>query len=242
MVDLSKIKTYIMHYTKLTQRREWMEGLVELLNLDVEWITDLDQEVMNGGLLKEYHTPSNDDWNRKVGALWDNTIHKPRPLKSSEISLAAKHVEALRRISEGDNEFGLILEDDILVLVDFVDLLNSYFSETPDDWDVIFPGNGYGINLNENMQSEIPGKRVYLANHPASRCTEAMFVKKSAAKKLYTAMKPFTLAADWEYAWQFYNLGLKVYWYEPAIITQASHALELGTVQGIPEFFRSSLR
>ena len=120
--------------------------------------------------------------------------------------------------------------------------MNKYFNEIPEDWDIIFPGNGYGISLKDNGQLSIPGKSVYLANHPASRCTEAIFVKKEAAKKLYEAMKPFTLAADWEYAWQFYNLGLNVYWFEPALITQASHALDLGTIPNIPEFFKSSLR
>ena len=248
MVDLSKIKTYILHYTKLTGRRQYMEGIVEQLNLDATWITDFDQEVMVDDLLDEYHRPSVEDWNTKVGALWDINAHGHRPLKPSEISLTAKHVDALKRISEDDAPFGLILEDDVLLAsnpeegLHFTHVLNHYFKDTPEDWDVIFPGNGYGIGLDHNKQKSVPGQKVYLANHPASRCTEAMFVKKEAAKKLYDAMKPFTLVCDWEYGWQFYNLGLKVYWYEPAIITQASHALDLGTIQGIPEFFRSTLR
>ena len=241
-IDLTKIKTYILHYTKLVGRRQYMEKLVNVLNLDVTWITELDQEVMTGDLLHEYHRASDDDWNKKVGALWNIHEHGPRLLKPSEISLTAKHVEALRRISEDDNEFGLILEDDVLVKTDFTDHLSKLFDETPEDWDIIFPGDGYGIRLSDNKQSPLPNKGVYLANHPASRCTEAIFIKKEAAKKLYEAMKPFTLVCDWEYAWQFYNLDLKVYWFEPAIITQASHALDLGTIPNIPEFFRSTLR
>ena len=147
---------------------------------------------------------------------------------------------AVARISENENELGLIFEDDVLIAQDFLNSLNDYFSETPEDWDVIFIGDGYGISVPENKIEE--GKRVYLADHPASRCTEAILVKKAAAKKVYGAMRPFTLVCDWEYGWQFYNLGLKVYWFEPAIITQASHALDLNTFPGIPEHFRSTLR
>ena len=86
VIDLPKIKTYIVHYTKLVGRRNYMEGLVNLLGLDVTWITDFDQEVMVGDLLHEYHKPSQDEWNRKVGALWNIHEHGPRLLKSSEIS------------------------------------------------------------------------------------------------------------------------------------------------------------
>ena len=240
MLDLSKIKTYVIHYTKLTGRRAYMEKLVSAIRLDATWITELDQEEMHGDILEHYHKPSEADWNNKVGALWDLTEHPQRPLKPAEISLTAKHVEAMRRISEDDNDFGLILEDDVLLAMDFQNLLNKYFSETPEDWDVIFMGDGYGIHVPQNKIEE--GKVVYLADHPASRCTEAMLVKKSAAKKLYDSMRPFTLVCDWEYGWQFYHLGLKVYWFEPAIITQASHALDLGTIPDIPEHFRSTLR
>ncbi len=240
MLDLSKIKTYILHYTKLTGRRAYMEKLVNVLKLDATWITELDQEEMNGDTLDYYHKPSEADWNTKVGALWDLSQHPCRPLKPSEISLTAKHVEAMKRISEDDNEFGLILEDDVLLAEKFHNLLDEYWANTPDDWDVIFMGNGYGIHIPQHQLED--GKTVYLADHPASRCTEAMLVKKTAAEKLYKSMRPFTMVCDWEYGWQFYNLDMKVYWFEPALITQASHALDLGTIPNIPEFFRSTLR
>ena len=240
MLDLTKIKTYILHYTKLNDRRQYMEQLSNTLSLDVTWITELDQEDMTGETLDYYYKPSEDDWNRKVGALWDLRQHRYRPLKPSEISLTAKHVEAMKRISEDENDFGLIFEDDVLLVQNFPDVLNDYFAETPKDWDVIFIGNGYGIHVPPNKVKE--DQRVYLADHPASRCTEAMLVKRAAAKKVYESMRPFTLVCDWEYGWQFYDLDLKVYWFEPAIITQASHALELKTVPNVPEFFRSTLR
>ena len=118
--------------------------------------------------------------------LWNIAEHGFRNLKPSEISLTAKHVEAMKRISECENDFGLILEDDIITIHGFTDLLNEYYLETPDDWDVIFIGNGYGINV--PADKVVPGKKVYLADHPASRCTEAMLVKKSAATKLYNSM------------------------------------------------------
>lgn len=240
MLDLSTIKTYILHYTKLVGRRAYMEQLVKSQNLDAQWITELDQEEMVDELLDYYYKPSEDDWNKKVGALWNLNAHSFRTLSPAEISLTAKHVEAMKRISESPDDYGLIFEDDVLLAENFQVRLNNYFSETPDDWDIVFVGNGYGIQIPQNKLE--PDKRVYLASHPASRCTEAMLVKKSAATKLYNAMRPFTLVCDWEYGWQFYNLGLKVYWFEPALITQASHALQLNTIPNVPDFFKSALR
>lgn len=240
MIDLKKIKTYILHYTKLSERRAYMESVVDLLGLDATWVTELDQEELVGDLLDYYYKPSEEDWNKKVGSLWNLREHGYRKLNPAEISLTAKHVEAMKRIGSDRNDFGLILEDDVVLAQDFGNVLNNYYSETPEDWDVIFIGNGYGIHVPPDKRVE--GKRVYLADHPASRCTEAMLVKKSAANKIHSAMCPFTLVCDWEYGWQFYDLGLKVYWFEPAIITQASHALELGTLPNIPDFFRSTLR
>ena len=240
MLDLQKIKTYVLHYTKLVERRQYMENFTKSLNLDVEWITELDQEELVGDVLDSYYRPNEQDWITKVKDLWDINQHGFRNLRPSEISLTAKHVEAMRRISECDDDFGLILEDDVITTRNFKQLLNEYYAETPDDWDVIFIGNGYGINV--PRQKLVNGKRVYLADHPASRCTEAMLVKKSAAKKLYKSMKPFTMVCDWEYGWQFYSLDMKVYWFEPALITQASHALQLNTIPNIPEYFKSTLR
>ncbi len=240
MLDLKQIKTYVLHYTKLVERRQYMENFVGALNLDVEWITELDQEELVGDLLNEYYKPDQNDWIMKVKDLWNIGEHQFRNLRPSEISLTAKHVEAMRRIAECDDDFGLILEDDVIPAQDFTKLLSEYYAETPKDWDVIFIGNGYGIHIPK--EKYVQGKRVYLADHPASRCTEAMLVKKSAAQKLYQSMKPFTMVCDWEYGWQFYNLDLKVYWFEPALITQASHALQLKTIPNVPDYFKSTLR
>ena len=126
MLDLTKIKTYILHYTKLAGRRQYMEQLSNSLKLNTTWITELDQEDMHGETLDYYYKPSEDDWNRKVGALWDLRQHVYRPLKPAEISLTAKHVEVMKRISEDENDFGLIFEDDVLLIQNFPDILNEH--------------------------------------------------------------------------------------------------------------------
>lgn len=224
------IKTYVVHCKSLVERRKYMETALKTKNISAEWIIDFDGNELTQEIIKSYYVHDNNLSLQKVTGLWPVEQHNGRCLKDAEISLAIKHVEVIKKISNLSEEFALVLEDDCLFCDNFVEVFDKLLANTPDDWDVIHVGDGFGMRP-ENYKRNC-GNGVFLMNHPASRCTEAILFKRSAAKKIISSIIPFTLAADWELGYQYYKHNLKVYWWDSAPITQASH-------KGI---FRSSIR
>lgn len=224
------IKTYVVHCKSLVERRSYMETALKTNNISAEWIIDFDGKELTQEIIKSYYVHDNNLALQKVTGLWPVEQHNGRYLKNSEISLTIKHTEVIKKISNLSEEFALVLEDDCLFCDNFVDVFDKLLANTPNDWDIIHVGDGFGMHP-ENYKRDC-GNGVFLMKHPASRCTEAILIKKEAAKKIHTNMLPFNLAADWELAYQYYKHDLNVYWWDPAPITQASH-------KGI---FMSSLR
>jgi GR25 family glycosyltransferase involved in LPS biosynthesis len=112
------MKTFIIHYSPLTLRKQHMLSEIEKHKLDAVFIET------------------------EVGPGWYNSIPK------GSISVFKKHIEAWRRIAIGSDPFGLILEDDAILDDDFLNKLNNYISQLPPDFDMLFVGNGWNLHLN----------------------------------------------------------------------------------------------
>lgn len=214
-------KAYILHCKTLTERKVYMQKKLQSLEIESEWITEHDAIELTSNLINQYYVDDKQKCLERVRLLWPISQHQSRRLRDTEISLAIKHCIAIEKISKNDEEYGLVLEDDCLFVENFKHSFEDLLKKTPSNWDVIHVGNGYGMKP-ENYK-EIVNEKVYLMNHPASRCAEAILIKKSAANKINNTIKPFYLAADWEYGYQYHLHNLNVYWWEPSLITQGSH-------------------
>jgi len=226
------IKTYIMHCKRLTDRFVHMnEQLHKHEFTDVVWYTNHDAEDQVGqDLTGVYAGVRPEVWNNKVKVGgWSNPgSHMPRHLTNGEISIATKWGNVIREIAEGDEEYALVLEDDVILCDDFCRSVSHYMKSTPPDWDVIYLGNGANLHP-PNIQE---GKLAYKVNHPASRCADSILLRKEAAAKLNEEYFPFDIAADFEIGYLQAKHDLNVYWWEPTLCTQGS---ESGA-------FKSSLR
>lgn len=216
------LQVYVLHCKTLTDRRIHIEKILKSLEIEEStWIVDHDANELKDDIKNEYHVNDiKEAFNRTV-KIWSSG-HPTRPLTDAEISLAIKHTIAMKSIAEGKDEYALILEDDCLFCDNFSASFKEYMTKTPDDWDVIHVGNGYGMS--PETFSSVHGGIAYRMKHPASRCAEAILVKKEAAVKISKTMKPFYLAADWELGYQYWLHNLNVYWWEPSLITQGSHS------------------
>lgn len=221
---------YVLHCKNLTERRTHMEKSLSKINLECEWITDYDAAELSDEQVKSYYVRNDEEVFQRVVPLWGSSNYNPRDLTRGEISLVIKHVSALEKASASNAPYTAVFEDDCIFCEDFNMHFESYMKSTPDDWDVIHVGNGFGMKPEKYKKSF--HNKAFLMNHPASRCTEAILFKKEAAKKIRSTILPFCLAADWELAYQYFLHSLNVYWWEPAPITQASHR----------NIFKSSLR
>jgi glycosyl transferase family 25 len=208
-----------------------MEKVLSHFGLSCEWILDCDAPELTDEIIEKYYKRDDAKALNMVIPLWGGgSEHVARRLNDCEISLAIKHTIAMQKIANGNENFALVLEDDCIFAENFNELFREYLQKTPSDWDIIHVGNGYGMAPEKYVSSH--SNVAYKMMHPASRCAEAIFVKKEAAAKISSTMKPICLAADWWLACQYWLHNLNVYWWEPAIVTQGSHA-------GI---FKSSLR
>jgi len=210
---------YVMHYKPLGERLTHIKQMMQSQNIDFV-VFDMEPEKD----LDEYFIDSLDVRKQKFSLFPGNQPTKD--VKRSEISLAYKHVKALEHMVENKYQKALFLEDDAILCNDFANVANHFVEQTPEDWDMIFPGNGCNLRIHP---SKIRQNQVaYKKDHPATKCTDSYFIKLSAATKLLTTIKPFNIAIDWELNYQLKHHDFNVYWFEPFLVQQGSSGAGTG--------------
>ena len=188
---------------------------------NIEYISKFDKEDIQNIHLDKFYLDEKTSYLNK-SKLWSKDFHYRR-LSEAEISCAIKHIEALKKISESDQEYALIIEDDVLALTKFYINKLKKVMNTKDSWDILFIGQGISKDfILKKIKKKSFLSKLYEVNHPATNCAESYIVKKSAAKKIYESIKPFNMAYDWELAYQIYHLDLNVKWLYPPIFHQGS--------------------
>ena len=84
---------------------------------NIEYISKFDKEDIQNIHLDKFYLDEKTSYLNK-SKLWSKDFHYRR-LSEAEISCAIKHIEALKKISESDEEYALIIEDDVLALTKF---------------------------------------------------------------------------------------------------------------------------
>lgn len=230
------MKTFIIHYTRLTQRKKLVDDQVAQHDLDAEIITSYDKDDLSPEDINCFYQKNPHIYESKVAPLWNSNEFKYRELNLPEISCAIKHFEAIKKCSQSKHDYSLILEDDAVLCSDFSVKLEALLAETPSDWDAVFIGSGCGewFQKYKLSQSKQVTNNCFLVNHPATNCAEGYLLKKETAAKIYKKSIPFHLAGDWEIAYQLYKCNAQVYWRYPSLIDQGSKngmfesALDLG--------------
>ena len=216
------MKTYVIHYTKLKNRKNNILSFLSETNCDYQFITEYDKEDLEGN---KYYLANKEMFDEKIKNLWDSRIHKFRIINPAEISCTIKHILAIEKIANQEEDIGLILEDDAIPIEsDFSNKIQQLVDTAPDDWDSIFMGAGCGIDfMNEKLRgSNLINERFAQVKHPSTNCAEAYLLKKESAKRIYESIIPFQLVSDWELAYQFYKLDMNVYWSIPPLFYQGS--------------------
>ena len=61
----NKLKIYIVHYTKLTDRKNYLDNLLKDKNIEFEYINEYDQEELNQDNIALYYKDNEDLFNTK---------------------------------------------------------------------------------------------------------------------------------------------------------------------------------
>ena len=140
-----------------------------------------------------------------------------------------KHFYVYKLISE-KYEKALILEDDVILNDNFIENLNNYMTQLPENFDMLFIGDG--CNLHIEKDKLIPNKNIYekclyptrQGGDGVSRCTDSYIISKSCANKLCEYINNLKcqtkLPSDWWLNVASRDNNFKIYWAEPTIVTQ----------------------
>lgn len=229
-MDQKLKKCFIVHYTKLKERKEKILEIFKDKKIEYEFIEEYDKDDFSEESILKFYKPDKELFVHKIESAfnppeWDLRENWFRILNDAEISCTIKHILALKKVSEQEEEVCLIVEDDIIPICDsFLDIINIILKQSPDDWDSIFLGEGCGKDFIKSKMKNLQkvSDNLFKSPPPATNCAEAYLIKKDSAKKIYNSIIPFQLVSDWELAYQFYKLNMNVYWALPSLFYQGS--------------------
>lgn len=213
-------KVYVLHYTKLKERKLFLDKTFDQIGIDVEYITDYDQEVLTDEMINEVYDRSKGSYDSKIHPAYGNRSTPHRILNIAEISCTFKHRLAINKIASECENYGLILEDDVILCDDFPKYFDDFLNRTPSDWDAIFMGCCAGLRV--PAQHRDGSVVAYKMAHPASRGGDSYMLTREAAKKISRTMKTFVTISDWELSYQLWLHDMNVYWWEPPLVLQGS--------------------
>ena len=219
---LSKI--YIIHYTKLIERKDHMLSEINKWNLSkykIHFEEAMDQEIMTDFDL--YSTINTEKFKQNTG----------REIKKGEASLILKYKNVLKDISKlNDDEYVLVLEDDVIFKEDptlYISKIIDKCKNEKIDFDCIFMGEA-ALRVGDNRDV------FFKKDYPATNGLCTVLYKVSSAKKLLNNLLMFKVenALDWHFNNTYRDLNFNVYW--------AKAITEHGSVTAVHDKSRKGLK
>ena len=210
------MKVFITHYTKLINRKNHIINELNKNSItNYEFIEYFDKELLTKEELSRF-----------------------KDINEGTISLMLKHLYIYKEISE-KYDYALIFEDDIILEDNFIKKLNMYMTQLPENFDMLFIGNGCNLHIEQNKiesHKYIYEKCLYPTSwggDGATRCLDSYIVSKKCAIKICDYIdnlnSKINLPIDWLLNIIAREKNLYVYWAEPTIVTQGS---QNGTFEG----------
>ena len=187
-------KIFIIHYKPLINRKNYLINYFSNNNIKNFEFRDLYQ--------RENLTPE-----------LSNSYFKLNNLNPSQICITIEHIETYRHIinTGSYNKWYLILEDDAKFTDNFIETLNLYMNNIPDDAEYL-DINDYSLptSINNTNNYWLP------MNYTRTNCS--YLINKYACEKLLAIIIPFKKAIDHELNAQFIHHNIKCYWSKIFII------------------------
>lgn len=130
-------RIYISHYTKLTDRKEYLQKALSFVDNEIRWIEEFDREDLTEDIIKKY-IAKDVRYPKEM-----NAPAKNGQMNLAEIGCSISHFYAFNEIVEKGFQNAILFEDDIVILPEFSNL-NEYLKEIPSDFDIIHIGDYLG--------------------------------------------------------------------------------------------------
>lgn len=218
-------KIFIVHWKELIDRRNYLEGV--LPEDKTIWVDMYDRRIITeNDILRYYSFNDKDTWYGRQNGLYKNILEF-RKLRISEVCNSLSHIYCLDYIIDNNINLSLIIEDDVIFKPNF-NKFNDLLKNTP-DFDLIFIGSSFSIQTLDNVGCENtePAKLISpgiyeKVRNPKTRTVDSYIINFESAKKIRNIIDKISLPYDFDLAFFIKNLNLKVYWWEPGIISQGS--------------------
>ena len=177
-------------------------------------------------------------------------VQRNAKIKDGWISCSYKHYLAIEKIAHGNEEFGVVMEDNVGSFYENVyERLSKYLKELPTDWDIIYDSvwGDYSLLNEEIVTSE---KLVYkksnevtkningkIISHGGTRAAQFYFVNKAGAKKLYDNFLPFNHSADMWMNDVLRKANINSFWSEPSLVVSKFNSKTSTNLNLIENFF-----
>jgi hypothetical protein len=212
-LNTDNIKIFIIHYSPLIERKQFIDTQLEKQNISAEYILNYDRE----------------DLITKDLELFDSK------LKLSMVSLNLKHIECYRRIINDEKyDFHLILEDDALLDINFYTKLKEYLKQLPEEWDMCFIGDACNLHIPEQLVNYNKNINIfYKTNFPtywggdgATRCTDSYLISKKCCKQILNFINrpnyKISQNSDFWLNGVIRENNFTVFWAEPTLVSNGT--------------------
>jgi len=214
------VRTYVVHYRKLRDRRTLLEGRLNEEGIQAEFVDHIDRDSIADHELGMF------DLRRKY--RWFG----PR-IRPVDMAITLSHLHCLK-LASASVDTTLILEDDAMLIDGFSEAMNRCFGQLPAGWDLCFLGDGCGFHIPEcQRRADV---LVYEKGHEpsdwggdgATRCTDSYLVTPRAASRIVQHASGLRGSVRAPYDWWLNDvirtLDLRVFWAEPTLVTQGSQS------------------
>lgn len=199
-------KIYVVHHPALTDRKQYMDGILPKFNIPFEYTCNFTQES------SEIYDTKFIDVTESNRELKNSRLVGDKMQSNSALTLnnlkacALEHYSIISNFSKSDYDNIVILQDDIIFDDNFPGF-EAYINDLPSDYDVVYLSNVCNTNLQYESNKLVDIQPLRISNGGG-----AYMVSKKAAEIIHNNSLPLYCNWDWEMncIQMFYNMN--VYW------------------------------
>lgn len=225
-------KVFVIHYKKLTNRKEYLINYFKSKNItNYEFRNNFQREDLTTDIVNHYFKSNKferENLSTKAAESYfklnnfDNVTtdiadfyFKLNILNSAQICITIEHIETYKEIvnrtSDNDDSWYLILEDDAMFFENFVNDINLYLDNVPQDAEYLDISDYFTIR-SQNMWER----------KDSTRTNCGYLIKRSTCVKLLSTIVPFEYPIDHELNKQLKMHNIKTYWSNKSLIHHGS--------------------
>jgi len=213
---MEEIPIYITHYDKATERKEYLKKNLPLLKMPkiLFYSNYCDRSTIYRSINPSMVniTPFLKQFKEK---FTDNNIRGQLllPSKPGYLGNFLNHITVWKTIAEGNEEYGLILEDDTVLLENSYEILKKQLENIPKDLDIGYLHSGCNFTV-QNYYGITPEPDDIWIKTPKrlSRTMCTYILSKNAAQRLIKVVYPISFNIDHEINFLQSVLNFNVYW------------------------------